>query len=129
MGNDYNSAPPIPVEELRHYLRTNAAALPREHGAVATALERLADEAEQYYANLDSLEQHLTALEEQMITALRARQREEALIEVRRELDSQLRPYIGKMTAEQLAMLEQHLVERNLLEQARLPRLSLFYLP
>jgi len=39
-----------------------------------------------------------------------------------------LRPYRGKMTADQLAMLEKQYLERILLEKARLPRLSLFYM-
>lgn len=58
----------------------------------------------------------------------RARQSEEALLEARRELDRQLRPYRGKMTADQLAMLEKQYLDRNLLEKAGLPRLSLFYM-
>jgi hypothetical protein len=32
------------------------------------------------------------------------------------------------MTADQLTMLEKQYLERNLLEQTKLPRLSLFYL-
>ena len=32
------------------------------------------------------------------------------------------------MTADQLSMLEKQYLERNLLEKARLPRLSLFYM-
>ena len=40
----------------------------------------------------------------------------------------QLRPYRGKMTADQLTMLEKQYLERHLLESAGLPRLSLFYL-
>jgi hypothetical protein len=39
-----------------------------------------------------------------------------------------LKAYRGKMTADQLAMLERQFLERRLLEAARLPRLSLFYL-
>ena len=63
-----------------------------------------------------------------MIAAARTRQSEEQLLEARRELDGQLRPYRGKMTADQLAMLEKQYLERNLLERAGLPRLSLFYM-
>jgi hypothetical protein len=40
----------------------------------------------------------------------------------------ELRPYRSKMTAAQLAMLEQQYLERRLLESSLLPRLSLFYL-
>jgi len=46
----------------------------------------------------------------------------------RQELDRQLRPYRGKMSAEQLTMLEKQYLERYLLEKAGLPRLSLFYM-
>ena len=63
-----------------------------------------------------------------MIAVERSRQSEEELLEARRELDRQLRPYRGKMTADQLSMLEKQYLERNLLEKVGLPRLSLFYL-
>ena len=57
-----------------------------------------------------------------------ASQTEEQMLESRRELDRQLRPYRGKMTAAQLSMLESQYLDRRLLESTRLPRLSLFYL-
>jgi hypothetical protein len=121
-------APPFPIEDLRTYLRTNAVALPPEHGEISAALERLAGDVERYYEDLETLEQRLTILEEKLIAAVRARQSEDALLEARRELERQLRPYRGKMTADQLAMLERQYLERNLLEKAGLPRLSLFYM-
>jgi hypothetical protein len=120
--------PPFSVEELQGYLKANATAMPPEHSDTAAALERLAGEMEQYYEDLEALEQRLTVLEEKLIAALRSRQSEEQLLEARRELDRQLRPYRGKMTADQLAMLEKQYLERNLLEKAGLPRLSLFYM-
>jgi hypothetical protein len=122
------AAPPFPLEDLRVYLLTNAAALPAEHGDIAAALERLAGDIEHYYEDLETLEQRLTVLEEKLIAAVRAHQSEDALLEARRELDRQLRPYRGKMTADQLAMLEKQYLDRNLLEKAGLPRLSLFYM-
>jgi hypothetical protein len=63
-----------------------------------------------------------------MIASARAQQSEEQALESRRELDRQLRPYRGKMTADQLSMLEKQYLERHLLEQSNLPRLSLFYM-
>jgi hypothetical protein len=63
-----------------------------------------------------------------MSAIARARQSDEDLFQARRELDSQLRPYRGKMTAEQLSMLERQYLARRLFESAGLPRLSLFYL-
>ena len=122
------AAPPFPLEDLRTYLRTNAAAIPAEHGEIAAALERLADDVEHYHQDLETLEQRLMVLEEKLIAAVRARQSEDALLDARRELDRQLRPYRGKMTAEQLAMLEKQYLERNLFEKTGLPRLSLFYM-
>ncbi len=120
---------PFPLEELRAYLISNAAAVrSKAHEEVAASLERIAAEAEQHAANLEDLERRLTALEEKMIAAARAAQSEEDLVAARREFDLQLRPYRGKMTAEQIALLEKQFLERRLLESAGLPRLSLFYL-
>ena len=116
------------MEELRAYLSGNAAALPAGYEEIAAALTRLADEVERHHADLEALEQRLTVLEEKMIAAARSRQSEETLLAARQELDRQLRAYRGKMTAEQLAMLEKQYLERNLLEKAGLPRLSLFYM-
>jgi recombinational DNA repair protein (RecF pathway) len=63
-----------------------------------------------------------------MIARARAAASEEALFEARRALDQELKPYRGKMSAEQLAMLERQFLDRKVLESAGLPRLSLFYL-
>ena len=122
------TAPPFTVEELRAYLETNATALEAAHSPIAESLRRLATEAEMHYTDLEGLEQHLTVLEEKMIASARAQQTEEQALESRRELDRQLRPYRGKMTADQLTMLEKQYLERHLLEQYSLPRLSLFYM-
>ena len=53
-----------------------------------------------------------------MIATARAGQSEEQLLQARQELDRQLRPYRGKMTADQLTMLEKQYQERNLLEKS-----------
>ncbi len=122
------SAPPFSETELRDYLAGNAAAARTAgYADVAEALDRLAVDAALHMADLEDLERRLTVLEEKMVAETRTRATEEQLLEARRELDSQLRPYRGKMTADQLAMLEKQYLERNLLEKARLPRLSLFY--
>jgi len=124
------SSAPFSLKELRDYLARNAADVAKEAGfdEIAASLERLAADTETVYEDLEQLEQRLTALEEKMIAIARARQTEEQLFHTRRELDRELRPYRGKMTAEQLTMLEKQYLERNLLESAKLPRLSLFYL-
>jgi hypothetical protein len=123
--------PPFELAELTRYLFANAATLRTKHeafGEIATSLEKIASEAESHYANLEQLEQRLTVLEEKMSAIARTTQSEEAMLAARQQLDASLRPYRGKMSAEQLAMLEKQFLERNLLERAVLPRLSLFYL-
>ena len=118
--------PPFPLGDLRAYLDRNRELVP--FADIREALERLAAHVEEHYQDLEDLEQRLTVLEEKMIAESRAAQTEEQLLQARRELDAQLRPYRGKMTAAQIAMLEKQYLERNLLEKAGLPRLSLFYL-
>ncbi|MGA2196864.1 MAG: hypothetical protein ABSH40_16500 [Bryobacteraceae bacterium] len=122
------TAPPFTIDELHAYLQRNAAALPAGYEEIAASLGRLAGDVEQHFADLEGLEQRLTVLEEKMVAAARTRQSEEEMLESRQELDRQLRPYRGKMTADQLSMLEKQYLERHLLEKAGLPRLSLFYM-
>jgi hypothetical protein len=124
------SAAPFTLEALETFLAANAAQIRRreEMVEIAHAVERLAQQAAALYLDLEDLERHLTALEEKMIATLRLHQTDAELLDARRRLDLQLRPYRGKMSAPQLAMLEKQYLERQLLESADLPRLSLFYL-
>jgi predicted RNase H-like nuclease (RuvC/YqgF family) len=129
-GSRKEQAAPFSLEDLEGYLRNNTAEIRKqtEYEEIAAAVERLAEEAATMYRDLEDLERRLSALEDKMIAIARLRQTDEELLRSRRELDLQLRPYRGKMTAEQLAMLEKQYLERQLLEGAGLPRLSLFYL-
>lgn len=122
--------PPFSLDELRNHLTRNAADLRDKRGyeEVAATLERLTAEAEAQYHDLEQLEQRLTAMEEKMIAIARSTQTEEDLFHARRDLEQQLKPYRGKMSAPQLAMLEKQYLDRRLLERSGLPRLSLFYL-
>ena len=52
---------------------------------------------------------------------------EELLMKIRREMDSQLAAYRRKMNAEQIALVERQFLQKRLLEEYRVPRLSLFY--
>ena len=124
------SAAPFTLEALEGYLAANAQQIRKQSGFddVATSVDRLASQAAALFHDLEDLEQRLTALEDKMIALARSRQTEEDLLRARRELDLQLRAYRGKMTAPQLAMLEKQYLERQLLDSAGLPRLSLFYL-
>jgi GTP1/Obg family GTP-binding protein len=122
-----DAKPPFSLDDVRAFVAENTAKL-RKSGCEdgATSLEAL--DLEALYSDVEQLEQRLTAIEEAMIAKLRASATEEALSETRRALNRDLKAYRGKMTDEQLAMLERQFLERRLLELAGLPRLSLFYL-
>ncbi len=124
------AAAPFSAEELESYLRLNAAAIRTKPGYedIVASVERLTADVAALYGDLEDLERRLTALEDKMIAIARSRQTDDELLRARRDLDLQLRPYRGKMTADQLAMLEKQYLERHLLESVGLPRLSLFYL-
>jgi hypothetical protein len=123
------AAAPFELAELRAYLAANAGKLRKPpFEEIAAALDALAAEADKHYLDLEDLERRLAALEDKMIAAARTRQTGDDLLAARREFDLQLRPYRGKMTADQISMLERQFLDRRLLESASLPRLSLFYL-
>ncbi len=77
---------------------------------------------------LDELERRLTGLEDKIVASLRAEQSPEDLAAVQTALERELAPYRGKMTDEQLARLERRYLDTAVLERARVPRLSLFYI-
>jgi len=120
---------PFPEAEIRTYLERNLASIlatqVADFQAVAESLTRL---TENLPADLETLEQQLTALEQKLIALARIRQTDEQALTARKELDNYLRPYRGKMSAPQLAMLEAQFLDRAVLETFRLPRLSLFHL-
>jgi hypothetical protein len=120
------AAPPFSDDELHQYLMKNAGRL-REAGFedIAASLDHFAADRPE---SLEELEQRLTALEEKLLALLKSRQTDDELFAARRDLDLSLKPYRGKMTAEQLTMLEKQYLDRRLLERSGLPRLSLFYL-
>jgi hypothetical protein len=118
---------PFAPADVHEFMARNAATLRQAgHEDLAEALKSL--DVDALYADLEQLEQRLSALEQKLIAQLRATASDEALFEAKRDLDRDLKPYRGKMTADQLAMLEKQFLERKLLESAGLPRLSLFYL-
>jgi hypothetical protein len=78
--------------------------------------------------DLEDLERGLTVLDDKIQSALLQHAGEELLLRLRREMDSQLAMYRGKMRAEQIALVERQYLHKRLLEEFRLPRLSLFYL-
>jgi len=123
---------PFPEDDLRRYIEGNAAAVRAtsvaEFLAVADSLDQIAADLPALAADLEKLEQHLTVLEQRLIATARSKESEEQSLAARRDLESHLRPWRGKMTAPQIAMLETQFLDRSTLASAGLPRLSLFYL-
>ncbi len=123
---------PFSAEELRSYL-TGAAESIRQKPeqifqSIASSLENLALEVEGYLNNLERLESRLTALEEKLVATVRTLQSDQDLYALHETLNRELKPYRGKMTTDQLSMLETRYLATALLERSNLPRLSLFYL-
>jgi hypothetical protein len=119
---------PFEGNELERHLNEAAAKLPAGFEEIATALTGLAVEAEAWMDKLEELEQRLTTLEEKMVAMARSKQSEEQMFEMRRQLENQLKPYRGKMSAAELLMIEKKFLDQRLMEEIGLPRLSLFYL-
>jgi hypothetical protein len=123
---------PFSADEIRAHLEHARDAIRNSNiqavEEIAAALEAIAADAESCVTQLEDLERRLTTLEEKMVALARGLQSDEDLLEMRRNLDRELKPYRGKMTADQLSMLERRYLDTALLEHVRLPRLSLFYI-
>ncbi len=120
---------PFTIDELRGFLSDAAARLVgAQYGSVKSELEKILSGIDEHYRNLESLEQQLSGMEDKLVAIARSTQPEAELTEARRAMDAELRPYRGKMSAPQLAMLERQYLDRRVLEGRGLPRLSLFYL-
>jgi hypothetical protein len=137
------AAEPFSREELRKYIERNISRLRAAtekqraaRAALATRLEETAKKLEEALPivdtpgaiDLEDLERRLTVLEEKVGAAVASDADEEAMIEIRREMDRALAPYRRKMSAEQLAQLERQYMQKRLFERFEVPRLSLFYL-
>jgi len=102
-----------------------AAALAHE---TAATLRALAESLSQSPVRMEDLERRLTIAEEKLLAALLAATPDEALYQVRAEADRDLAPYRRKMTAPHIDQLQKQYIHKRLLEQHRVPRLSLFYM-
>lgn len=139
------SAPePFPRQDLARFLENNAVQVERAStqfqsrgrpessatlSSLAGSLRELAGAARaEAPLDLEEFERRLTVLEDKMLSTLLQAADENALVAYRVEMDRALGPARRKMTADQLVLLEKQFLQRKLLEQADLPRLSLFYL-
>jgi hypothetical protein len=135
-------AEPFQKEDLRAYLHKNAAQLKKagekyktSQPAVATLLQTVANSLQSATLLLDTpgnldledLERRLTILDDKLHAVLLNHANENLMLKIRREVDSQLVAYRRKMKAEQLALVEKQYLQKRLLDEYQLPRLSLFY--
>jgi hypothetical protein len=123
---------PFAEAELRTYLQGGAERLRARpenvFHAVASSLDGLLADLPSQLLNLEDLERRLTVFEDKLVAGARTLQTDEDLYRIRTALDNELKPYRGKMTAEQLSALERRYLDSAILKQFDLPRLSLFYL-
>ncbi len=77
---------------------------------------------------LEDIERRMTVLEERLMAALMISAPETQLVALRAEADREIAPYRSKMPAAQIEQLTKQFVNKRLLEQAKMPRLSLFYM-
>jgi hypothetical protein len=126
----------LPEQEVRAYLRTNAEALlkvrvteaaSRTVEEAASTLQTLAED--QQRIDPEHVERRLTVLEEKIFAALMTAMPEGELLEIRTSADRDIAPYRSKMTGPQIDQLHRQYMNKRLLEKAKLPRLSLFYMP
>jgi hypothetical protein len=136
------AAEPFQREELKGYFSRNIEMLRLAAGVHSgnSALVRLWEEAigglqacavlleSPSSLDVEDLERRLTILDERIHAGLLLHASEEKLLRIRREMDSALATYRRKMKAEQLALVEKQYLQKRLLQEFRIPRLSLFYL-
>jgi hypothetical protein len=133
---------PFSREELKEYFAKNVAQI---IGAIdimgsvgAECLGRLREIGESLAAiatlldapgrlDLEDLERRLTILDDKLQALLMSVVSEETMLKIRREMDGQLAAYRRKMKAEQIALVEKQYLQKRLLQEFGLPRLSLYY--
>ena len=126
------------TERVAAYLAANAARL---DGAtvqkdaesvvrsVAARLRELAAEvASSATLRMETLEHTLTTLEEKLYSALKLAASEEEMVQLKEQAARELAPYRGKMQAVQIRQVQEQFLHKRLLEENKLPRLSLFYM-
>jgi hypothetical protein len=112
-----------------------AAAAPDTCTATAVRLRELAAEVRNPSApehatahDIEALERTLTVLEEKLYSAVKAAAPEELLVALKEHAARELAPYRSRMGAVQLRQVEGQFVQKQLLVNYSLPRLSLFYM-
>jgi hypothetical protein len=127
-------------ERVASHLEAAATALdaasiaPEACRATAQRLRELAAEARSGTAHsttpheMEAFERILTVLEEKLFASLKAAAPEDLLVALKEHADRELAPYRSRMGAMQLRQVKDQFVQKQLLVNYNLPRLSLFYM-
>ena len=78
--------------------------------------------------SLEDLDRILSALEESMLAGVLTSAPEAELVRLKEQAAQELAPYRGKMGAVQIKQIQQQFLQKRLLAERNLPRLSLFYM-
>jgi hypothetical protein len=133
------SVPGLGTEEIVTYLNANSGKLRQIESSAqvksiaeecAISLGELAEAVKSgsVSVKLEDLERRMTILEEKLMAVLTVAAPEDQLVKLRTEADREIAPYRSKMPASQIDQLLKQFVHKRLLEQAKMPRLSLFYM-
>src|SRR3954468_11390935 len=137
LDKKHMAAPGMENEAVIAYLEKNAKALESAQlpdGAVKIARDiagTLHADTDRFASGgirLEDLERQLTIMEERLFAALLSAASTEELTEIRAGADRDIAPYRSKMIAAQIEQLHRQYLNKKLLERAKLPRLSLFYM-
>jgi len=129
-------------DRIAAYLRLNADLLEASEASEKTGLtiralarqaaktlrELAVDLEKKSPPRLEDLERRLTVMEEKLFAVLLASTPDQDIVTIRAEVDRDLIPHRRKMSAAQIEQLHKQYVHKRLLEQYKLPRLSLFYM-
>ncbi len=96
--------------------------------SAARSLETLAEQADAGdMGDLEEVEERLTVLEDRVFGAVSGALSEDDMLAARRDMAARLKAYRRKLTAGQIALLEQRYLRRKALADLGLSRLSLFH--
>ncbi len=133
---------PFSREELRKYFAKNAAQIASAADGTRTTSAELVERLREIrgvaqrndgdarytrHAGLGRFGEAADDFGRQADGAVMSSANEEMMLKIRREMDGQLAAYRRKMKAEQIALVEKQFLQKRLLEEFRLPRLSLYY--
>ena len=130
--------PGLGAAEISAFVESNAAKLRQAEvpASISAVIEECAGSLTELAAGLraaatvrlEDLERRMTILEEKLVAALTVTAAEDQLVRLRAKAEREITPYRSKMPAAQIEQLLKQFVHKRLLEQAKMPRLSLFYM-